>query len=85
MNAIEFCDVTLRLGGRDVLTGVNLDIATGEFVGVFGPNGCGKTTLMRAILGLVPREQRQHPRARPAGGARQPGNRIHAADAQCRG
>ncbi len=54
MNAIEFCDVTLRLGGCDVLAGVNLDIAAGEFVGVFGPNGGGKTTLMRAILGLVP-------------------------------
>ncbi len=54
MNAIEFCDVTLRLGGRDMLAGVNLDIATGEFIGVLGPNGCGKTTLMRAILGLTP-------------------------------
>ena len=54
MNAIEFRDVTLRLGGRDVLAGVSLEIATGEFVGVLGPNGCGKTTLMRAILGLTP-------------------------------
>ena len=54
MNAIEFRDVTLRLGGRDVLSGVALEIATGEFVGVLGPNGSGKTTLMRAILGLTP-------------------------------
>ena len=54
VNAIEFRDVTLRLGGRDVLAGVSLEIATGEFVGVLGPNGAGKTTLMRAILGLVP-------------------------------
>ncbi len=54
MNAIEFRDVTLRLGGRDVLAGVSLEIATGEFVGVLGPNGCGKTTLMRAVLGLRP-------------------------------
>ena len=54
MNAIAFCDVTLTLAGREVLAGVNLDIATGEFIGVFGPNGCGKTTLLRAILGLVP-------------------------------
>jgi zinc/manganese transport system ATP-binding protein len=54
VNAIEFRDVTLRLGGRDVLGGVSLEIAAAEFIGVLGPNGCGKTTLMRAILGLTP-------------------------------
>ena len=54
MTAIEFHDVTLRLGRRDVLAGVSLEIAAGEFIGVLGPNGAGKTTLMRAILGLVP-------------------------------
>jgi zinc/manganese transport system ATP-binding protein len=54
MSAIRFDAVTLRLGGRTVLSEVNLDIAEGEFVGVLGPNGSGKTTLMRAALGLVP-------------------------------
>jgi zinc/manganese transport system ATP-binding protein len=54
VNAIEFRDVTLRLGGRDVLASVNIEIATHEFVGVLGPNGAGKTTLMRAVLGLLP-------------------------------
>jgi zinc/manganese transport system ATP-binding protein len=54
VNAIEFHDVTLRLGGRDVLAGVSLEIATGEFVVMLGSNGSGKTTLMRAILGLTP-------------------------------
>lgn len=54
MNAIEFRDVCLMLGGRVVLDRVNLDIASREFVGVLGPNGSGKTTLMRAVLGLVP-------------------------------
>jgi zinc/manganese transport system ATP-binding protein len=53
VNAIEFRQVALRMGGRDVLAGVSLEIATGEFVGVLGPNGAGKTTLMRAVLGLV--------------------------------
>jgi len=54
VNSIEFRDVTLRLGGRDVLAGVSLEIKTREFVGVLGPNGAGKTTLLRAILGLLP-------------------------------
>jgi len=54
VNAVEFRDVCLTLGGRAVLAGVSLDIAAREFVGVLGPNGAGKTTLMRAILGLVP-------------------------------
>ncbi|MGA7863361.1 MAG: ABC transporter ATP-binding protein [Stellaceae bacterium] len=54
MNAIEFRNVCLTLGGRIVLDGVNLEIAPREFVGVLGPNGSGKTTLMRAVLGLVP-------------------------------
>ena len=34
------------------LTGVNLDIARGEFVSFIGPSGCGKTTLMRVIADL---------------------------------
>ena len=54
MNAIEFRDVRLALGGRVILDKVSLDIAAREFVGVLGPNGAGKTTLMRAVLGLVP-------------------------------
>jgi iron complex transport system ATP-binding protein len=33
---------------------VNVEIARGEFVGVIGPNGCGKTTFLRAISGMLP-------------------------------
>ena len=54
MTAVAFDNVTLSLGGRDVLKDVTLAVADGEFIGVLGPNGAGKTTLMRAILGLVP-------------------------------
>jgi zinc/manganese transport system ATP-binding protein len=53
VNAIEFSDVRLSLGGRVILDGVSLGIAEREFIGVLGPNGAGKTTLMRAILGLI--------------------------------
>ena len=39
--------------GGAVLSGVDLSLAQGEFVGLFGANGAGKTTLLRALLGLV--------------------------------
>ena len=54
MNAVELTQVTLAFGDRTVLGDVDLAIRAGEFVGVLGANRAGKTTLMRAILGLIP-------------------------------
>ncbi len=54
MNALRFDNVTIRLGGRDILSDASFIVEDGEFIGMLGANGAGKTTLMRAALGLTP-------------------------------
>jgi zinc/manganese transport system ATP-binding protein len=50
--AISLRDATLGYGDRILWSGLNLDIEPGEFVTVLGPNGSGKTSLLRVLLGL---------------------------------
>jgi zinc/manganese transport system ATP-binding protein len=51
---VEVADAAVALGGRTVWSGVDAEVCAGEFVAILGPNGVGKSTLLKAILGLVP-------------------------------
>ncbi|MCS3841852.1 ABC transporter ATP-binding protein [Microbacterium sp. AK031] len=56
---VEFDDVTVALGGRDIVHGASLTAESGTVVGLIGPNGSGKSTLLRALYRAVrPREGR---------------------------
>lgn len=50
---LEVNDVSVELGGNDVLNAVSATVDAGSWLGLVGPNGAGKTTLLRAVAGLV--------------------------------
>jgi len=52
MAAVDIRDVRKAFGAAQILHGVSIDIADGEFVILVGPSGCGKSTLLRMIAGL---------------------------------
>src|SRR5690625_1212087 len=50
---IELESVSFNYGKENVLEDINLSIKQGSFVGILGPNGGGKTTFIKIILGLL--------------------------------
>ena len=58
MNTIlRACNLSKSFGLQEVLTNINFDIQSGDIVGLIGKNGCGKTTLMKMILGFTSQTQ----------------------------
>lgn len=54
MSTLVATDVSVHFGGVRAVSEVDLQVETGEILGVVGPNGSGKTTLLNALTGLVP-------------------------------
>lgn len=52
---IFYENIQVRLGGKEILTGVSLHTQEGKIVGIIGANGCGKSTLIKTTFDLVPR------------------------------
>lgn len=53
MNLVTLHNVSVSYDGYEALKNVNLEISQDDFLGIIGPNGGGKTTLIKAILGMV--------------------------------
>ena len=56
-NSLELQDVSVHYGRAIAIAGITFKIVQGEKVAIIGPNGTGKTTLMKAISGLLPLER----------------------------
>jgi sn-glycerol 3-phosphate transport system ATP-binding protein len=54
MAELRFRNVRKSYGDLEVVHGVSMDVADGEFVVIVGPSGCGKSTLLRMVAGLEP-------------------------------
>lgn len=66
--AVVLADVNLQFGASRILRDIGLQIAAGEVHALVGPNGCGKSSLIKTVLGLMPHtgEVRLHwPTAKP--------------------
>jgi len=49
---IKVADLTVKMGGRSILNDINLEIPHGHWTCLVGPNGPGKTTFLKVLLGV---------------------------------
>ena len=63
MSLVDLKGVSVKLGGHQALTRVDLSVDPGEIVTIVGPNGSGKSTLLRCVIGAIRPDQGQVIRA----------------------
>ena len=71
---IETRNLRAGYGGREILHGVTLTARKGEVLALVGPNGCGKSTFLKALVGIVPSEGEVRIDGKPVGEL--PGNAL---------
>ena len=63
---IEFKNIKKSYGDKVVMEGFNLTVEKGDFVTIIGSSGCGKTTALKMVNGLIePDRRRKYPQQRP--------------------
>lgn len=50
---LEINNLTVSLNGKEILKSINLDVENGEFISLLGASGCGKTTTLKTISGIL--------------------------------
>ena len=50
---LEIKNLRKSYGSHEVLKGITFDIPKGQIVGLLGPNGCGKSSMIKSIVGLI--------------------------------
>ena len=53
MTSLSVKKLTCGYGDKVVLNNISFEVESGTFLGIVGPNGCGKTTLLKAIGGII--------------------------------
>ena len=52
--AVHIENLSVNYGQHKAIENINIDIPKGDFLGIIGPNGGGKSTFMKAVLGIIP-------------------------------